>query len=349
MKKAQPLTIKSIEKETPDAVSICLNVPEPVKADFQFHAGQYLNFEMDFDGTKVRRAYSLCSTSHSGDWCVAVKKVPGGTFSVFANERLQPGDQLLVFPPEGRFVFQPSPSQAKTYVAFAAGSGITPVFSILKTALEKEPESTFLLVYGNKTPESTIFLKQLMDLQEAHPGRFFLELVFSQSQLDHAQFGRISTSIVNYFLKNKYKHLQPSSYYICGPEGMITEVQETLLGNGVSKSNIHFELFTADEVPETTVVSKGNTSVTVILDEEETTFEMPQSSTVLEAVLKQDLDAPYSCQGGICSTCIARLKEGQATMRKNQILTDEEIEEGFILTCQAQPTSSTLTIDYDDI
>lgn len=350
MAKFHTLTLQEVIRETPDAVSLHFEIPENLKEVFKFKAGQYITLEKTINGKNIRRAYSLCSTPQSGKLSVVVKEVTGGAFSVYVNRELREDDTLEVLPPEGKFVLTPNPNNKNTYVAFAAGSGITPVMSILKTVLEQEPDSKFLLVYGNKSPEDTIFIKQLMDLQVAHPERFFLEFVYSRKQVDQYQFGRISTAIVNYFLKNKYKHLTFNSYFLCGPEPMIDEVKETLLGKGVSKENIYFELFSTSAAPEIIEgVEDGNTVLTVMLDDDETTFVMPQNKTVLESVLEQDLDAPYSCQGGICSTCIARIKEGTAKMRKNQILTDEEIEEGLVLTCQAQPTSSVLKIDYDDV
>ncbi len=350
MSKLHPLTVQKILRETPDAVSIHFEIPQQLKDTFQFKAGQYLTLEASLNGKTIRRAYSLCSTPQSNAYSVVVKEVKKGEFSVYANRDLREGDSLLVLPPEGKFIFEPNTSSKKNYVAFAAGSGITPVISIIKTALEQEPESKFLLVYGNKSPEDTIFMKTLMDLQQKYPQRFMLEFVFSRKELEGYQFGRISKAIANYFLKNKYKDLAFNTFFLCGPEAMIDEIKTMLVESGVDKENILFELFsTSVESAPANIVENGTTVVTVVLDDEETSFIMPQGKTVLEAVLEQNLDAPYSCQGGICSTCIARIKEGAATMRKNQILTDGEVAEGLILTCQAQPTTSVLKVDYDDV
>lgn len=350
MSKLHPLFIKNVVKETPEAVSIHFEVPQQLKETFQFKAGQYLTLESNLNGKAVRRAYSLCSTPQSNEHTVVVKEVKNGAFSVYANNDLKEGDTLMVLPPEGKFIFNPQPENKNNYAAFAAGSGITPVISIIKTALEQEPESKFLLVYGNKSSEDTIFMKSLMDLQYNYPERFMLEFVFSRKEMEGCQFGRISRSIANYFLKNKYKEISYNRYYLCGPEGMIDELKNTLTENGVAQENILFELFsTSIETVQTTSVSDGSSAITVLLDDEESTFIMPQSKTILDAALEQELDAPYSCQGGICSTCIARITEGAATMRKNQILTDSEIAEGLILTCQAQPTSSVVKVDYDDV
>lgn len=350
MAKLTELIIKKILRETPDAVSIHFEVPQLLKDYFHFKAGQYLTLETSLNGKAIRRAYSLCSTPQSGEHIVVVKEVKNGAFSIFANNQLKEGDTLMVLPPEGKFVFDPHPTNKNNYAAFAAGSGITPVISIIKTALEQEPESTFLLVYGNKSPEDTIFMKSLLDLQQKYSGRFMLEFVFSRKELEGYQFGRISKSIANYFLKNKYKDLHFYSFYLCGPEVMIDDLKLTLSENGVAKENIHFELFSTSVEPvQTNSVEDGSSVVIITLDEEETTIIMPQSKSILDAVLEQNLDAPYSCQGGICSTCIARLTEGSAKMRKNQILTDAEIAEGLILTCQAEPTTSVVKVDYDDV
>lgn len=350
MSKLHPLTIKKILKETPDAVSIYFEIPQQMRETFRFKAGQYLTLEASVNGKKIRRAYSIFSTPESNELSVVVKAVKAGVFSVYANTDLREGDTLMVLPPEGKFIFNPQPEIKNNYMAFAAGSGITPVISIIKTALEQEPESKFLLVYGNKSSEDTIFMKSLMDLQHNYPERFMLEFVFSRKELEGSQFGRISRSIANYFLKNKYKEILFNRYYLCGPEGMIDEIKLTLADNGVSQENILFELFsTSVETVQTNSVAAGSTAITVLLDDEESSFVMPQSKTILDAALEQDLDVPYSCQGGICSTCIARITEGAATMRKNQILTDSEIAEGLVLTCQAQPTTSVVKVDYDDV
>jgi len=349
MAKFHSLSVKEIRRETPSAVSLHFHVPEALKALYAFQVGQYITLESTINEKPVRRAYSLFSTPQSGELAVVVKEVPGGAFSVYANKNLQVNQTLNVFLPEGKFLFTPNKNAANNYAAFAAGSGITPIMSILQTVLEQEPKSTFLLVYGNKSPEETIFLKALTALQTRFPERFFLEFVFSRTQQINAQFGRISTAIANYFVKNKYKHLSIHSYYLCGPEEMINELKTVLAANGATQENIHFELFTTSEMVPISETLDGKTTLTVTLDDETTRFVMPKNKSVLESVLGQNLDAPYSCQGGICSTCIARLKEGKVVMRKNQILTDSEIAEGLILTCQSHPTTSVVVVDYDDV
>ncbi|RKE98853.1 ferredoxin--NADP reductase [Ichthyenterobacterium magnum] len=345
------LTIQDIKRETDKAVVISFNVPQNLKDVFAFKAGQYITLKTTLNGNEIRRDYSLCSSPKSGEVKVAVKEVKDGTFSSFANNQLKAGDTLEVAPPKGRFVFTPNDSKTKHIAAFAGGSGITPVLSIIKSALEEEIHSNVVLVYGNKTTKDTMFLNQLLELQHQYNDRFSVQFVFSQAQEDDAIFGRIEKSTVNLILKNKYKHLTIDAFYLCGPEGMIHTVKDVLAEHDIDNDNVFFELFKAAKPTEIEAenVSDGKTKITVIVDDEEASFEMSQKQSILEAVLDEDLDAPYSCQGGICSSCIARITEGEATMRQNNILTDSELAEGLILTCQAHPTSSKIIVDYDDV
>lgn len=344
------LKIKEVIRETPQAVSIAFDIPEDLKSEFSFKAGQYITVRTQIDGKEVRRAYSLCSPPDGDNFKVTVKEVKGGKFSVIANNKLQSGDTLEVHPPEGKFVYESSEGEKpKVYAAFAAGSGITPVLSILKTVLEQEPLSRFVLVYGNKTPDETIFFKELLELQLKHPDRLFIEFVYSQCKEENCHYGRIDASTVNYVIRNKFKNEEFEKFYLCGPEQMIDLVKEVLLKNDVEEERITFELFSTSDEGEVKADLEGVTQLTVLVDDEETTFTMPQTTTVLEAALDQGLDVPYSCQGGICSSCVARITEGEATMKKNSILVDSEIEEGLVLTCQAHPTTPNLKVDYDDV
>lgn len=344
------LTIKDIRRETPQAVSIAFEIPLNLKEDYKFVAGQYINIKTDFEGQEVRKAYSICSSPGSGELRVAIKAVKNGGFSVFANEKLAVGDKMEVGTPEGKFTFEPKPERQRNYAAFAAGSGITPVLSIIHSVLENEPESTFVLVYGNKSPQETIFYQYLNDLELKYVGRFFVQFVYSQAKEEGSLFGRIERSTVNFVLKNKHKEKEFSKFYLCGPEEMILTVNEVLKENNIPEKDIKFELFSTP-IAEKPITEKldGHTKITVLVDDEETTFDMSQHMTILDAALKQGLDAPYSCQGGICSSCMARIKNGSAQMKKNAILTDGEIAEGLILTCQAHPTSAEIYVDYDDV
>lgn len=344
------LIIKEVKRETKDAVSILFNVPEELKANYKFIAGQYLNLKLTLDGQEIRRAYSICSSPDSGELRIAVKAVKDGAFSQFANTKLKAGDVIEVGTPEGKFTFEPQADRQKNYVAFVAGSGITPVMSILKSVLKNESKSSFVLVYGNKSPEETIFHQELHDLQLQYVGRLFVHYVFSQAKTDNALFGRIEKAAVNFVLKNKHKELEFDKFYLCGPEPMINLVSDVLKEHNVKDTAIKFELFAASIVENTIEKSlSGHSKITIMVDDEETTFEMSQKQTVLDAALKQGIDAPYSCQGGICSSCLARVTSGTAEMSKNSILTDKEIASGLILTCQAHPTSESIYIDYDDV
>ncbi len=350
MSEFNTLTIKNIKKETPSAVSITFDVPTNLIDTYSFTPGQYLTVKTEVEGKEIRRAYSICSSPKSGDLKVAVKEIEDGTFSVIANNQLKDGDTLEVHTPEGQFLLKTNASANNTYAAFAAGSGITPVMSMIKAVLEEEPNSRFVLVYGNKTPEETIFRDELLDLQIKYPDRLFTEFVYSRSQENNTHFGRIEKPIVNLVVKNKFKDVSFEAFYLCGPEEMINTVTDILVENGIEKDRIHFELFTSStEEVEIDANLEGKTNITVLVDDEEFIFVMDQKTTILDAALEEDIDAPYSCQGGVCSSCICRITEGSAVMEKNSILTDGEIAEGLILACQAHPTSASVKIDFDDV
>lgn len=342
------LTVQNITRETPQAVSVTFGVPEDLKAQYTFKAGQYVTLRTKIDGKEVRRAYSLCSTPKSGLLKVVVKEVKDGRFSVIVNNKLSVGESLEVHPPEGKFTLEPDADGKKDYAAFAAGSGITPIMSILKTVLEEEPHSRFVLVYGNKSVEETIFHTELLELQAAYADRLFIEFIYSRKLSPKGTFGRIERSTVNHVLKTRFKDHDFAKFYLCGPEQMIDSVSETLIEKGVKKEDILFELFSISDEGETEALLEGRSKIKVIVDDEEFEFDMDQNGILLDEILDQGIDAPYSCQGGICASCIARITEGSATMRKNQILTDEEVAEGLVLTCQSHPTSASITVNYDE-
>lgn len=345
------LAIKEIRRETKNAVSIVFNIPQELKSAYQFIAGQYVTLKLTLDGKELRRAYSICSSPKSDEMRIAVKEVKNGTFSKFANTKLAVGDLLEVSIPEGKFTFEAKQEHQRSYAAFAAGSGITPVLSIAKSVLEEEPNSTFVLIYGNKDESETIFHEELKALQLKNLGRFFVHFVYSQANVTGELFGRIDKSIVNAIIKTKHADKTFSKFYLCGPEAMIQVVTATLKENNVAEKEIKFELFGTSTASEKKVdaVNDGHTNISITVDTDEVSFEMSQKQTILEAALKQGLDVPYSCQGGICSSCICRVTEGSAIMKKNQILTDNEVAEGLVLACQAVPTSSEIKVDFDNI
>ena len=259
-----PLTISKITKETANSVSIAFNLPEQLKADYAFIAGQYVTLKTDIRGEEVRRDYSLCTNPAHGELKVVVKEVEQGTFSHFANNELKEGDRLEVSTPNGRFLFEPQSATPRTVVAFAAGSGITPIMSICKSVLENEPQSKFVLVYGNKSPEDTIFYEALHALQAQYPERFYLKFIFSRRNEADALFGRIDNSTVNYILNQ----IDGSLFYLCGPEAMIKTVSDSLKQRGVSDEAIKFELFTApaeENDSSMEAVKDGHTNITVLV------------------------------------------------------------------------------------
>jgi len=343
------LKIQSIVRQTKKAVSITFDVPTNLSAEFNFKAGQYITLKAVINETEIRRDYSLSSSPKSGDLTVTIKEIEGGVFSTYANKSLNIGDSLEVGMPNGRFIYESQSEDIKSIVAFAAGSGITPIMSIARTVLEAGNDNV-VLIYGNKSPEKTIFYKEILELQSAYLNRFKVQFVYSESNNDGALFGRIDVSNINYVIKNTVQ-LEPSQlFYLCGPEEMIKTTTAILSEKGIREERILFELFTASNVvPENKSVNKGESEITMLVDDEETTLMMPQNQTILEAALANDIDAPYSCQGGVCSSCICRVTEGSAKMRQNNILTDNEVAEGLVLSCQAEPASSLLKVDFDDI
>lgn len=344
-----PLTVKHIRPLTPSSVAITFAIPKEHIQTFDFIPGQYITIEKEIKGKVLRRAYSICSSPRRDTISIGVKKVDKGGFSNYANTKLAVGDVLQVMPPEGRFTFTPTHGPARI-AAFAAGSGITPIMSIVRSVLESDSKNQFVLVFGNRSYKETMFYTDLVKLQLEYTNRFFVHFTNSQTREDDSLFGRIDVSTVNYALKNKHKDTDFDAFYLCGPEAMINLVSETLKENEIPDEKIHFELFTTTEIlDELPQKPDGKTALKILLDDEEFNLSMDKKTRVLDAVLKENIDAPYSCQGGVCSTCIARIKEGKAEMVKNQILTDGEIEEGLILTCQAHPLTPTLTVDYDDV
>ncbi|TVZ56239.1 ring-1,2-phenylacetyl-CoA epoxidase subunit PaaE [Lutibacter sp. Hel_I_33_5] len=342
------VNIQEVIQETANAVSVLFDIPENLKSNFSFTAGQYITLKKEINGEEIRRAYSICSSPKSGDIKVAIKAVENGTFSVFATSELKKGDEIEISEPEGLFTLQPEAH--KNYIGFAAGSGITPVLSMIKTVLETESSANFTLVYGNKTDDSVIFKTELEKLVIDYPNNFKLHTIFSRENVKNALRGRIDGNVCNYFVKNMYKETSFDAAFLCGPEEMIQEVTSALKLNNFSKENIHFELFTASvDEEKASQVKEGSTEVTVLLDDEETTFTMAQTDDILAASLRNDIDAPYSCQGGVCSSCLCKVTEGNAVMVKNSILTDGEVADGFILACQAHPTTPKISIDFDDV
>jgi len=343
--------VLEVRRETADCVSVALEVPN---ADtFSFVPGQYLTLRSTINGQEVRRSYSLCSSPLSGELRVAIKQVEQGIFSTWANTELKAGDTLETMPPMGNFALEIEPTDEQTYVGFAAGSGITPVLSILKTVLERAPKAKFILFYGNRKTNSIIFKAELEDLKDAHMGRLEVHHVLSrEDQGNDLLFGRIDETRAAQFAAQIPSVKEAAGHFLCGPEAMIKGVQSALEQAGVSTKNIHFELFTsttpaADKAP-TASSSSGDAAVTVILDGEETHFTQGPKDFILDSALDAGADVPYACKGAVCCTCRAKVLEGEVEMAMNYSLTDDEVAEGFILTCQSMPRSPKVTVSFDE-
>lgn len=344
------LQVKEIRRETNDSVSVLFEIPDHLKQEFQFIAGQYITLQTELQGSLLRRAYSICSSPASGELRIAIKEVDKGRFSHYANREMKVGSTLEVAAPEGRFALKTSPENNKNYLAFAAGSGITPVISMIKAVLEEEKGSRFVLIFGSKSSEKTIFKNELDSLMASSGDRLEVNYVYSQTVSDRAFFGRIDSKLVKNLFKKEYANRVFDQYFLCGPEEMIEMVKEVLLKRNVNADAIKFELFSSSSYKKEVKKSlNANAVINIVLDDEETSFEMRMDELILDAALAKGLDAPYSCQGGVCSSCLARVVEGAAEMEKNTILDEDEVAEGLILTCQAHPTTSTIKIDFDDV
>ena len=359
-----PLSVRAVERVTEDAVALTFDVPDELRESYRFTHGQHLTLRTTIDGQDVRRNYSICSPATSGALRVAVKRLEGGVFSAYALDGLKPGDTLDVMTPTGHFSTPLDPGQAKHYVAVAAGSGITPVFSIVATALEVEPRSTVTLVYGNRTTKSVMFLDELADLKNRYPDRLELLHVLSREPVDVDLFaGRIDAEKTASLLETLVPPEDVDEWFVCGPFGMVTDVQKALAESGVDPDHVHVELFHVEEEPprprsrpEGAGVEDGAgaagggpvSTVTVYLDGRASTFPLERDAgSVLDAALAVRSDAPYACKGGVCGTCRARLVEGEVSMDRNFALERDEVEQGFRLACQSHPVTDRVALDFD--
>lgn len=350
------LKIKKLKKETADCVSVVFEIPTDLETAFQFKQGQSLTMKINIDGNEVRRTYSICSSPFDNELKVAIKKIADGKFSVFANDILKKGDALDVMEPVGNFFTELSPSNKKNYLAFAAGSGITPVLSLIKTALVKEKESTFTLVFGNKNRNSIIFFEELEGLKNKYMNRFNLIHILSREKTDSAlNFGRINIEKLK-DLQKLIDYTTFDEFFICGPEEMIFSTKDFLIARGTEEKKIHFELFnsTVTKKSDTKINqfqknSSTQTNITIKVDGRSFEFEQPLNSntTILDAALKERLDLPFACKGGMCCTCKAKLVEGLVDMDVHWGLEHSEIERGYILTCQSHPKTEKIVVDFD--
>ena len=350
------LKVKEVRTETSDCVSIAFTVPEDLQSEFLFEQGQNITIKKEIDGEEIRRSYSICSAPFENELRVAVKKVDGGKFSTYANSLLKVGDTLDVLPPTGKFNTKLITHNSKQYLAFAAGSGITPVISIIKTTLQTEPASQFTLVFGNRGRHSIIFFEELEALKNRHLNRFNFINILSREKTDAPiNFGRIDTNKLTE-LNKLIDYKNTNEFFICGPEEMIFCVKNFLEQINIDKKKIHFELFTTPGQKQPSVVNRQSSvedkgpksKITVKLDGRSFDFDLGfDSENILDAALKQGADLPFACKGGVCCTCKAKLLEGEVEMDVNWGLEQEEVEQGYILTCQSHPVTEKVVVDFD--
>ena len=339
--KSVSLTVSQIERLTAESVKISFEIPQKDRFSFDFFAGQFVALQQEINGEQVRRAYSICSSPYEPLLSVGIKQIPGGRFSTFACQQLKEGDQLEVFPPEGKFAYIPEISPENLGL-FAAGSGITPMLSIIKVALEKT-QCKILLVYGNRTPETTMFLSDIEALKAQYPDRLLVQYVYSKTQQEGALSGHIEPPMVEQLLKETYKEVNFGRFYICGPQAMVEAVRDRLQKD-YDKKKIHTELFT---VTDSKKQYTGTTEITVRIGGEEKTFTIERKQNILSELLAKGLDVSYSCLTGACSSCIGKVTEGSAEMDNNQVLIEREVKEGKILTCQAHPTCDHMRLEFN--
>ena len=351
-----PLRVGSVEPLTDDSVAITFDVPEDLRAAFDFDHGQHLTLRTALAGDDVRRNYSICSPRGSGVLRVAVKRLPGGAFSEHALERLRPGDELEVMTPTGRFSTDLDATHAKHYVCVAAGSGITPILSIVATVLAVEPRSTVTLLYANRTHRSVMFLEEVEDLKDRYRERLQLLHVLSREPQEvELLSGRLDADRMRRLLDGVVPPETVDEWFLCGPHAMVTELRTLLLEVGVAEQHLHVELFHVDTgaappVPRRTTDGETATGaeVTITLDGRTSTFALPPDGpAVLDGALAVRADAPFACRGGVCGTCRAKVLEGAVTMDSNWALEPDEVERGYVLTCQSHPTTDRVVLDYD--
>jgi ring-1,2-phenylacetyl-CoA epoxidase subunit PaaE len=352
--KFHKLVVSEIVKETPDCISIAFDVPAELLKDFTYLQGQHLTLKLLVNGSEVRRSYSICSSPLLKEPLrVAVKRVKGGIGSNYVNDSIKKGDSIEIMTPMGNFHSELKDTNRKHYVLFAGGSGITPMMSIIRTTLIAEPQSKLTLFYGNYSETQTIFKKQLDEIASANPGRVTIHYIFEKPE--SAGF---SVELTGMLTKDKVKVLAAKyiernpviEYFICGPGPMMDNVKEVLEDNNVNKHFIHIEYFTSvvEEVKKDSSGPSIVSTVTVVMDGKETSFQLSSNGkAILDAALDAGVDVPFSCKGAVCATCRAKLKEGKVNMDQNYALTDDEVEDGYVLTCQSHPTTPNVVVDYD--
>lgn len=357
MAKFHTLDVIDVQKTIRDAVVITLAPRNGAAADFDFTQGQYLTFRRDFDGEELRRSYSICAGKDDGILRVGIKRVEGGSFSNWANENVNPGDTLEAMPPMGNFHAPIDAAAEKQYLAFAGGSGITPVLSIIKTTLQQEPKARMTLLYANKSVSSIMFREELEDLKNIYMGRFnVIHILEDDAQEIDLFTGRIDVEKCEALFNGWVDVDAVDMAFICGPEPMMLGIVKALKDHGLTDAQIKYELFASSQqgrAKQKTVAKNASgdastTQATVTIDGTTRVFQMPkEGQSVLDAAAQNDMDAPYSCKAGICATCKAKVLEGEVEMHANHALEDYEVEQGYVLTCQCYPISDKIVVDYD--
>lgn len=347
-----PLTIKSIQPQTEQAICIAFDLaPEQLDA-FQYQPGQHLTIRHLTDDGELRRCYSICSDTQE-DMSIAIKKIDQGQFSTWANAHLKAGDVLEVMPPQGVFFQKAAKAGGQNYLGFAAGSGITPILSIVKSVLNRQAEATFTLVYGNRSWKQTMFSEQIMDLKDRFKERLQLVNIFSRELNDSEIFnGRIDADKLQQLFQANLISAEADHCFACGPEEMMTAVETVLPTWGIQRSKIHTERFNTGTTPRATaqqMESRSEERVNIVLDGRELIVEVSkQDDSILDAALRAGADLPYACKGGVCATCKCKVLEGQVEMAVNYSLEEDEIQKGYVLSCQARPTTANVRLSFDE-
>lgn len=347
------LRVVEVSRLTPDSVTVTFDAPEELRSAFRYRPGQHMTLRATIDGEDVRRSYSICANANTGKLRVGIKALPGGVFSTYATTRLGAGDMLEVMPPVGEFVIEPRSSSTAHRVAVAAGSGITPVLSLISTTLESEAASSWTLLFGNRTANSIMFLEELEGLKDRYPDRFQLFHFLSREGSDLPLLsGRIDPQKIHTVADRLMLGTEVAGWYLCGPYDMVMMAQQTLRDRGVTKDQIHTELFFAGPVdlstlPPEPLPGEGTVELTVILDGRAVVTRMTPQTSILDAALRVRSELPFSCKGGMCATCKGRIEEGTVTMEKNYALIESEVAAGYVLTCQSHPVSDRVTVRYD--
>ncbi|WP_420386268.1 1,2-phenylacetyl-CoA epoxidase subunit PaaE [Roseivirga sp.] len=349
-----PLKVKDLSRPTEDSVAVSFQVPDNLKEEFRYIQGQYLTLRQTINGDEVRRSYSICSCPLDDELTVAIKRVEGGLFSNYANNELQVGDSLEVMPPNGRFYSELNPDQAKSYVTFAGGSGITPIISIIETTLRTEPESEVTLFYANRKSSAIIFQERLEALKNKYMNRFSIHHVLSDEvvELDLYQ-GFIDQEKIRGFAQLFFDVEAVDEFFTCGPEPMMLSIRESLIELGVPTKKIHMELFTSPlgklggGKKKEQSHEKAKSEVTVVLDGNNYTFPYDSSESILDVAIQNGLDLPFACKGGVCSTCICQVEEGEVDMEVNYALEPDELANGMVLSCQSHPKTEKVKLNFD--